>query len=122
VDGLHVEGVTQDEGDVVFGAEVADPVPGEEALDADDDIGAERSQGVEEDLFAGRNFRLSDDIAALVEDADGEEPGMEVDAAVELVLPVVEIHGLLPRYRWGPEPASWLEGYALPENPTLRQG
>jgi hypothetical protein len=37
----------------------------------------------------------------LVEDADGKEPGMQVVAAVELVLPVVEVHGITPEVRAG---------------------
>jgi hypothetical protein len=35
VDELHVQGVAQDEGDVLFGAAVGQLVPAEHALDAD---------------------------------------------------------------------------------------
>lgn len=34
VDRLHVEGVAEDEGDVVFRAQIGQPVPGKHALDA----------------------------------------------------------------------------------------
>ena len=88
--------MAEDERNLVSAAEVGDPVPGEEALDADDNVGAEGSEGIEESLFVGRDLRLTDDVAGLVEDADGEEPGVQVDAAVELVLPVVESHGVTP--------------------------
>jgi hypothetical protein len=113
VDGFHVEGVAEDKGDLVLGAEVGDPVPGEEALDADDDVCAERGEGIEKELFVGGDGGLTDDVASLVENTDGEESGMEVDATVELVLSGVESHGLLRGERWGPEPASWLEGTAF---------
>ncbi len=79
-----------------FGAQVGDPVPGEQALDANDDVGPVGGEGVEEDLLVGRNGRLADDVAGLIEDADGEEPGMQIDAGVELVLFVVEVHGATP--------------------------
>jgi len=101
MDGAHVEGVAEDEGDVVLGAEIGDPVPGEETLDADDDVGPVGGEGLEEQLLVGRNFRLADDLSGVVEDADGQEPGMEVDAAVELVRPVVEVHGVTPEVQVG---------------------
>ena len=96
VDGAHVEGVAEDEGDAVFPAQIANPVPGEQALDTDDDVGAIGSEGIEEDLLVGGNCRLADDVPGAVEDADGEEPGMEVDAGVELVRLGVEVHGDAP--------------------------
>ncbi len=46
---------------------------------------------------------------------------MQVDAAVELVGTVVEVHGVLPRDRWGTEPVSWQESASFLET-TLRQG
>jgi hypothetical protein len=88
--------VAEDKGNLLGGAEVGDPVPGEKALDADDHVGAEGSEGLEETLFVGGDLLLTDDVAGLIEDADGEEPGMEIDATVELVLTVVESHGVTP--------------------------
>ncbi|MCP4003695.1 MAG: hypothetical protein GY725_05820 [bacterium] len=38
VNGLRVEGVPEDEGDAFASAEVCEPVPGERALDGDDEI------------------------------------------------------------------------------------
>jgi hypothetical protein len=65
--------VSEDEGNLLGVAEIADPVPSEEALDSDDDIGAKGSKEVEEELLVGGNLLLTDDVAGLVEDADGEE-------------------------------------------------
>jgi len=38
MDGFHVEGMTEDEGDVLVGAEVSDPVPGEHAFHRDHNV------------------------------------------------------------------------------------
>jgi hypothetical protein len=52
------------------------------------------------------------DRAGLVEDAQVQRPGMQVDAAVELVRSRVDSHrGFLGA--GGPEPVSWLEGASL---------
>jgi hypothetical protein len=69
---------------------------GEEALDTDDDVGAIGGEGVEQDLLVGFDFRLADDVAGMVENADGEESGVQIDTAVELVGTVVEVHGASP--------------------------
>jgi hypothetical protein len=81
---------------VVFLAQIADPVPGEQALDADDDVGPIGREGLEEDFLVGRNGGPAGDLSGVIEDADGEQPGMEVDAGVELVLFDVEVHGDAP--------------------------
>jgi hypothetical protein len=38
MDRFHIEGVTEDEGDLLFGTEVGQPVPGEHALDGDYEV------------------------------------------------------------------------------------
>ena len=48
VDRLHVEGVAEDEGDVLTGAEIGEPIPAEDALDADDQVVPKRRDGSEE--------------------------------------------------------------------------
>jgi hypothetical protein len=93
MNGFHVKGMAQDEGNLVFVAEIGDPVPGEKALDADDNVWTERSEGIKQELFVGGDLGLTDDAARLVENTDGEESGMEVDTAVKLVRSVVEVHG-----------------------------
>jgi hypothetical protein len=78
-----------------------DPVPGEEALDADNDVAPVRGERIEEQLLVGRNLRLADDAPALIKDTDGKESGMQINAAVKLVLLVVEVHGVTPEVRVG---------------------
>ena len=60
--------------------------------------------------MVGDKVVVEDDLAAVIEDAEVPGPGMQIDAAVESVLLVVEAQGVLRRSGWGPEPASWLEG------------
>ena len=45
MDGFHVEGVAEDEGDVFAIAEISEPVPGEHALDGYDDTVTEWTDG-----------------------------------------------------------------------------
>jgi hypothetical protein len=89
-------GVAQDEGDGVFGAAVGQPVPAEHALDTDDEIVAERREGVEQGVEVAGEVFVEDDLAVVIEDADVHGSGVQVDAGVESVLLVVEAHGVLP--------------------------
>jgi len=70
VDSLHVEGVAEDEGDPFRGAEVSEPVPGENALHSHDNVVSVRSEKIEEDLGIGLDVSLEEDFAGLVEDDD----------------------------------------------------
>src|SRR5262245_29999685 len=98
VDQLEVEGVAEDEVDLLRSAEVGEPVPGEHALTADDQAVAKRGQRVEH-CRRGRGHRgLADEGAGAVEDAQREGPGVQVNATVESVRLVVKAHHGL---RWG---------------------
>jgi hypothetical protein len=57
VDRLHVEGVAEDEGDGFLGAEVGEPVPAEDALDADDEVVAVGLDGARETPGSERRLR-----------------------------------------------------------------
>ena len=96
VDGLHVEGVAEDEGDVL-GAEVGEPVPAEDALGGDDQVVAEGFDGFEEELGLAGQVAVQQDVAApVLEDAEVHGAGVEVDAAVVSMLASVEAHGSPP--------------------------
>ncbi len=77
-------------------AQVGEPVPGEHALDADDEAVAEGLDGVEEGVGRGGQVLLEDGLARVVEDVDEHGSGVQIDAAVELVLGGCSIasHGL----------------------------
>lgn len=38
MNGFHIQSMARDKRDVVFTAEVGDPIPGEDALDGDNDV------------------------------------------------------------------------------------
>jgi hypothetical protein len=92
VDGLHVQGVTEYEGDLLLGAEVRQPVPAKQALDGDDQPVAERRDGVQERRAGRRQVLVEDDDAVGIEDAQVHAPGMQIDPTVESVLTLVEAH------------------------------
>jgi hypothetical protein len=55
MNGLHVEGVAENEGNVVLGTQIGQPVPGEHALDAHDQVlPAVQSNRVQEPVRLGR--------------------------------------------------------------------
>jgi hypothetical protein len=92
VDRFHVEGMTEDEGDVFAFAEIGKPIPGEHALDGDGDVVAEALNDLEERLRFGGKVAVSDDLTVLVENTNVHRSRMEIDAAVESVLCSVESH------------------------------
>src|SRR5262249_30613209 len=91
-----------------------------QALAGHDQAVAEGRDGLQESRRLGRHFLVQDDLAGVIEDAQVHCPGVQIDAAVESVRLVVGAHSWSP-LAWvrEPEPASWLEGYTLPENPTF---
>jgi hypothetical protein len=50
MDSLHVKGVAEDEGDLLLGADISEPVPDEHALEPGDDILPVGLDGFEEGL------------------------------------------------------------------------
>ena len=94
VDGLHVEDVAQDEGDSLPGAQVGEPVPGEDALDGDDEVLPVGGDRLEEGLRAGLHVAVQEDLTGLVEDAEVHGSGVQIDSAVVAVLLGVKLHGL----------------------------
>src|SRR5262245_20268972 len=73
-------------------AEVGQPVPGEQALAGDGEPVAEGGDGGVEGLGPGGDGAGQGGLAVGVQDVQGQRPGVQVDAAVESVLLVVEPH------------------------------
>lgn len=84
--------MAQDEGDLLLGTEIGEPVPGEEALDGDDEVGAVRSNGLEKGRGICGEVTVDQDLPFPVHDADVHRSGVEIDAAVVLMLLGVESH------------------------------
>jgi hypothetical protein len=112
--------MAEDKGNLLLGAEISEPVPAEQALDGDDESVAEGGDGLEEGVGVGGEVHVVDDLAGAVEEAQVHGPGVPIDAAVESMLLGVEAHGILPRYRWGHEPANVDRKH--PFRSTLGQG
>ena len=87
--------MTENELDALASTQVGDPVPGEHALDADDEIVAIGRDGFEEVLRSGPEVLVEPDFAIAVEDAQVHGLGVQVDPAVMLVGVDVELHGSL---------------------------
>ena len=83
VDGFHGPGVSEGEGDVGVSAGVGQPVPAVHALASDDDSVLEGLDGFEEGLGGGGEVAAEPGLSVLVEDAEEEGPGVEIDAGVE---------------------------------------
>ena len=60
--------MAEDDGDTLGGAEVGQPVPGEQALDANHQVVAEGGDGGEESIGPGGQVALEDGAAVGVED------------------------------------------------------
>jgi hypothetical protein len=92
VDGFHVEGVAENEGDVFLGTEIGDPVPGEHAFDSDHDVLTEGSNGTEKSFRVCVDVLMNPDIATGIEDTDKHIFCMQVDTTIKLVLLGVKSH------------------------------
>ena len=92
VNGLHVQGVAEDEGDPLLGAEVGDPVPGEDALDGHHEILPVRGDGGEKVLRGRGAITVDAHRAVPVQDADVHPSRMQVDPTVVSVLLGIEPH------------------------------
>ena len=93
MDGLHVEGVAQDEGDIVLGAEVGKPVPAEDALCTDDQIVPVGLDRTEKAVRLAAHVAVEERFAGVVlQDAEVHGPSVEIDPAVVSMLASVEAH------------------------------
>ena len=97
--------------------EVGQPVPGEHALDRDDNPLSIRGNGFQEGLRVGFHIAMHEDLAALVEDADIHRPGVQVDAAVKWVLSGVQSHEVSSFFVNGFFPLSAYHGGLLGRGP-----
>lgn len=93
VNGAHVLGVAEDEIDPLVGKQVGEPVPGEHAFGPDDEVVSIRLDQAQENLGAGGNVAMTYHLPFGIEDTDRHGVGVQIDAAVKLVLLRLEFHG-----------------------------
>ena len=92
VHSLPREGMPKHQRPAFAGAQVGEPVPGKEACDTDDQVFPGGRNGFEKRCGASRHVPVHQDLPILVQDAEGHGAGMQVDAAVQLVLLRLESH------------------------------
>ena len=85
VDRFHVQGMAEREGDRFAFAEIGEPIPGEHALDAYHQAGAERRNGVAKGVGAGRQIAFEDGLAGMIENVREHVPCVQIDAGIELL-------------------------------------
>lgn len=94
MDRFEVQRMSEQEGDVLGCAEIGQPVPVERRLTADDQVALLiRSEGAEELVWLARGkVAMQRLVSGVIDDADVHGVGVQIDAAVELVLLLVEPH------------------------------
>ena len=96
----HIQGMAEDEGQLLAGAEISQPVPAKDALHPDDDIFLIRGDEFEKKCWIGINVLVKLNSSLLIENADIHFSGMEIDSAIILVLTSIEVHqNGLPRLK-----------------------
>jgi hypothetical protein len=66
MNGFHVQGMTQDEGNPLLGAQVGEPVPGEDTFDADHEIRSIGRNRLEKRLGCCPHIPVEHDLSILV--------------------------------------------------------
>jgi hypothetical protein len=83
MNGLEIEGMSQDEGEVGGLAGVGEPVPAEHALGADGQVVAVRGDELEEEgEVIVANVRVDQDFSLAIHEADVHLVGVEINSAV----------------------------------------
>ena len=77
--------MAEDKSDPFSGTQVGNPVPGKETFDRHDDILAIGRHHLQQGVWAGLQVVMHHDVAALVQDANVQAPGVQVDATIQLV-------------------------------------
>jgi hypothetical protein len=92
--------MTKDKTDVVFGAQISQPVPAKHAFDTNSDVVQIRENQVKKHPGIGFDVFMHFDFTLAVEDAYIHITGMQVDPAVVLMLMLVKSHRLAS-FRFG---------------------
>jgi hypothetical protein len=92
VDGFHIEGVTEHEGNGLFSAEISDPVLGEHTLYSNHDVLLEGSDEAKKCFWVCMDVLVNPDVAPSIQDTDEHVFGMKVDSTIKLLLFGVEFH------------------------------
>ena len=92
VNGSHVERVAENELDAFVPTKIGEPVPGKHAFDANDQVVAKALDGVQAVVRLGPHVAMQSLLPLVIEDAQVHPLGVQIHAAIDSVLPVVESH------------------------------
>jgi hypothetical protein len=92
MEGLHREGVAEDNGKVVCGTQGGEPLPGAETLDGHHQLVTRGGEGREKRCRGRLHMAVQQDFPRVAQDADGHGAGMEVNATGKWVLVGGESH------------------------------
>jgi hypothetical protein len=92
MNGFHVKSVAEDKGNLFFPAKVSNPIPGEHTFNANDQVIQVGFNHLHECLGVGFDVLVDQDIPLLIQYADIEAAGMQIDSAVMFVCLGVEFH------------------------------
>jgi hypothetical protein len=92
VDRFHVEGMAENEGDVLLDTEIGDPVPGEHAFDSNHDVLTEGSNDAEKSFRVCVDVLMDPGVTSGVDNTDKHILGVQIDSTIKLMLFGVEIH------------------------------
>jgi hypothetical protein len=96
--GFPREGMSQDTRKAFSGAEVGQPVPGEDACDTDDQILPGGRDRLEKGLWASGHMPVSQELAIPIQEAEVHGTSMPGDATVKWVLLGGESHEVSSSY------------------------
>jgi len=92
MDGFHVEGMPQHEGNPLLRAQIGQPVLREHTFDRDDHIITIRGNDLKKGLRVCPEILVNHGFPSLIQDADIHRPGVQIDPTIRLVLFRVELH------------------------------
>jgi len=92
MDGFHIEGMAEDEGEPVLSTKISEPVPGKHALDGDDEVISIGFDDLEEPIGPCWQVAVDQNLPVLIDDTDVHRSGVKIDTAVEFMLVGVESH------------------------------
>jgi hypothetical protein len=90
MDGFHLKGMSQDEGNALLSTEIGEPIPGEDTFNGHHEPLPIGGDSPEEGFRSRFHMAVQHDFPIVAQDADVHGTGMQVDSAVKRVLMGVE--------------------------------
>ena len=92
--------------ETLLGTQIGQPVPGEQALDGDNEVLAKRLDGFQESLGTGAQVAVKQDLALLVQDAHIHPAGVQIHSVIMGMSFGVESLGDSERFHRNQQPRS----------------